>query len=453
MSGLRTAVQRAAVFVDHWQWLVLLLAAPLLLFPTPARSPSLLVVPGLWIIAGLAGKGCLPRTPLNVSLLVLSVMVLISLYATYDIAVSLPSIANIVLGFGTYFVVVRRARQPRGWWRSGVAFIGIGLAIAGLSLFSTQWLSKIQLLAPLIAHLPKIVLPGRETGLQPNIVAGTLIWFIPLLATATIWSLSNVRNAIRVRDHRAILLTAVAGLGALFILGVFVLTQSRTGYLALAVATALIGLMALARRWRRFALLGTLTVVTAFGVILACYGFSANQSDDTALSLDTLEGRVEVWSRALDGIQDFPLTGTGLNTFGPIVRTLYPLFLIGPDAEINHAHNEYLQVAFELGVPGLIGFLALYISAFGMLRRIWQRVTPAAKMGPIAIRALVLGLTGGLLGHMMFGLTDAVILSSKPSFLFWMLLGLIAGLFLQTRPYGDMVGIVDRDAMHTKETG
>jgi hypothetical protein len=34
-----------------------------------------------------------------------------------------------------------------------------------------------------------------------------------------------------------------------------------------------------------------------------------------------------------------------------------------------------------------------------------------------------------------------------------MLLGLIAGLFLQTRPYGDMVGIVDRDAMHTKETG
>ncbi len=453
MRKVLTAVRRAAVFVDHWQWLVLLLAAPWLLFPTPERSPIMLVVPALWIIAGLAGQGCLPRTPLNINMLVLAVMVLVSLYATYDIAVSLPSIANIMLGFGTYFVVVRLARQPRGWRRSGVAFIGIGLAIASLSLVSTQWLSKIQLLAPLTAHLPQIVLPGRETGLQPNIVAGTLIWFIPLLATATIWSLSNVRNAIRVRDHRAILLATVAGLGALFILGVFVLTQSRTGYLAFAVATALIGLMALARRWRRFALLGTLTVVTAFGVILACYGFSANQSDNTARALDTLEGRVEVWSRALYGIQDFPLTGAGLNTFGPVVRTLYPLFLIGPDVDINHAHNEYLQVAFELGVPGLIGFLALYINAFLMLRRIWQRVTPAAKMGPIAIRAVVLGLTGGLLGHMIFGLTDAVILSAKPSFLFWMLLGLIAGLFLQTRPNSNLSGCIDRDTMHTEETG
>ena len=45
---------------------------------------------------------------------------------------------------------------------------------------------------------------------------------------------------------------------------------------------------------------------------------------------------------------------------------------------------------------------------------------------------MVLGLGGGLLAHAIYGLTDAVALGAKPGILFWMLLGLVAGLYLQT---------------------
>ena len=144
--------------------------------------------------------------------------------------------------------------------------------------------------------------------------------------------------------------------------------------------------------------------------------------------MNTLEGRVEIWSRAIYGLQDFPFTGMGMNTFREVVHVLYPLFLIAPDVDIGHAHNEFLQAGLDLGIPGLIAFIALYIGAFWMLADIWKRTRNSQPLTPNLQRSTVLGLGGGLSAHLLYGLTDAVALGAKPGVLFWMLLGLIAGL-------------------------
>ena len=49
------------------------------------------------------------------------------------------------------------------------------------------------------------------------------------------------------------------------------------------------------------------------------------------------------------------------------------------------------------------------------------------------MRTMTLGLAGCFLGHMMFGLVDAITLGAKPGFLFWMLEGLIVSQFLLVR--------------------
>ena len=90
-----------------------------------------------------------------------------------------------------------------------------------------------------------------------------------------------------------------------------------------------------------------------------------------------------------------------------------------------HAHNELLQAALDLGLPGLVGFLALYVAAVAMLVRTMQAGG--------AVRLLALGLLGGLLAHFIFGMTDAVALGAKPGFLFWWLLGMVYGLYEQSR--------------------
>jgi putative inorganic carbon (hco3(-)) transporter len=451
MSGLRTAVQRAAVFIDRGQGVILLLVSPFLLFPTPARTLALLIVPGLWIVAGLSRGEFLTRTPLNGSLLLLAIMILVSLYATYDIAVSLPKITGLVLGLGVFFAVARLG-QDRSMWRLGaVAFLALGIGMAGVGLLGTQWLGKVAFLSPLLARLPSVLrgLPGAESGFQPNEVAGSLVWVLPLLFVLTGYLFKH-----RLVGRRAWLALLISLGATLFVLGVFVLTQSRTGYIGLAAGVLLLIIIGAPLRWRRFILIGLVVlIVVGGGLLLSGSGRGvpnqlANSTlGSTAMSLDTLEGRLEVWSRAIEGIQDFPLTGMGLNTFRHIVFVLYPLTTIGPDFDLGHAHNEFLQAALDLGLPGLIAFSALYFGAFWMLREIWH--TASTSM----VRYLVLGLGGSLFAHLIYGLTDAVALGAKPGILFWMLLGLIAGLFLQTRPNSNLIGVIDRETMHAKETG
>ena len=63
-------------------------------------------------------------------------------------------------------------------------------------------------------------------------------------------------------------------------------------------------------------------------------------------------------------------TGMGMDTFRSVVNVLYPLQIISagsPIKDIGHAHNEFLQAALDLGIPGLIAFISIYIVAFTML--------------------------------------------------------------------------------------
>jgi putative inorganic carbon (HCO3(-)) transporter len=158
-------------------------------------------------------------------------------------------------------------------------------------------------------------------------------------------------------------------------------------------------------------------------------------ASNSGFSLNSLEARLEIWSRALYGLQDFSFTGMGMNTFRTVVHVLYPLFTISPEKDIGHAHNEFLQAGLDLGLPGLIAFLGVYMGAFWMLIGIWgQRGRSNQGYFPLNIhKVAVLGLGGGLLAHLIFGLIDAVPLGARSGFLFWASLGLISGLYLQER--------------------
>ena len=72
----------------------------------------------------------------------------------------------------------------------------------------------------------------------------------------------------------------------------------------------------------------------------------------------TVSGRVDVWRDTGRIVQDFPLTGTGLNTFEIAIREYQTYDL---DFKWNEAHGDYLQLAAEggllLGVPIVITIL------------------------------------------------------------------------------------------------
>ena len=65
----------------------------------------------------------------------------------------------------------------------------------------------------------------------------------------------------------------------------------------------------------------------------------------------TGSGRLDIWKIGVQGVREFGLFGAGLNNFADVYRHYSPLGprLIGPGA-----HNTYLMVWVELGLPGLL---------------------------------------------------------------------------------------------------
>ena len=495
-------MRKLLAILDRLHWLWLGLAAPFLLFPTPVRSLAMLVVPGFWLLHGIVTRReLLPVTPLNLPILLLAFMVLVSTWATYDLTVSLPKISGMVLGLGVYFAVVRESSMSTGWRWSLLAFLGLGVGVATLSFLGTQWTeSKFLLFNPLTSRFPQLVagLQGAEEGFHPNEVAGALLWVLPSMFTLSLSLLAFPQRCVslrtqrseagqsppsRISDSRSLslllgwLIRLVLWLSTLFVFIVFILTQSRGSYLALLV-TGFVILFALLPTRGRVVLLG---VSLLGGVILGLVFLRARSMGlgqgipDYALiawrsflANNTFGLRIEIWSRALFALQDFSFTGMGMNTFRYVVHKIYPLFSVSKD--IGHAHNEFLQVGLDLGIPGLIAFVALYIGAFWMLVDIWKATRTLAKHPSRSIlagvrrgtalssvegsqlltpnfltpnsqpairnlqHAAVLGLGGGIFAHLLYGLTDAIALGAKPGLLFWMLLGLIAGLYAQVSP-------------------
>ena len=423
---------RFLMWVDRWSWLWLLLASPFYFLLSPQLSPILLCVPLLLLVQKAAPGAPSRRTPLDWPLLGLALMVLLSLYATFDIALSAPRIAGLILGLGTYYMVARFGQSTTGWWLSLAVFAALGLGVAGAALFGMAWTPKIAVLSALTSRLPNLLLgvPGIGAGVNPNEVAGILAWVIPVLAAVGVDGVVHAAAWREALGEKRAALANVFVIGVtLFALAVLVLAQSRGGYLALGLVALGWAWLAVPPRWRGAALAGAVVVGAAGLLALWQTGVASelftshSEPGQGSLSVDSLPGRLEIWSRAIYAIQDFPFTGIGVNTFQPTVNELYPLFLFGAAPGVPHAHNEFLQAALDLGLPGLVAFVALYVGAFWMVAAIGR-----AKA---RWKTLCLGLGGGLLAHLVWGLTDCICLGSASGPYFWLLLGLVAGLYLQ----------------------
>lgn len=410
-------MRRYALIWALLEGLSLVAVAPFLLFPGGWRTLALLGVPGWWLVRWWRRGHVVAPTPLDLPILLMLVQVLVSLWATADPVWSLPKVCGVVLGVAVYYAVaevVALGGEAGLAWAVG-AFLAAGVGLAGVGLLGTRWPGRLPLLEEVLAGVPQAVqgLPGAEEGFNIHEVGGSLLWVVPLALSLWVWSWGG--RGLRPWAHLGALVALTAVLGST--LGVLVLTQSRGSWAGFAAG---LWAMLLAQGW--LGLGAGLLLLALGGGVVASLGLQGVQEwavrlAGPALVPMGLGGRVEIWSRALYGIADFPLTGMGMNMFRRVVPVLYPLLHGPPDRDIAHAHNEFLQAALDLGIPGLVAFVALYLGAGWRLLR-------ALRHEQGFRRALAVGVLGGLVAHGAFGCVDAVALGAKPGFLFWWLLAL-----------------------------
>lgn len=406
---------------------VLVLAAPFLLFPTvkpPGTAAALVAILVTWLARGLLTRSPWPQTPLNGALLAWSVMVGVGILVTAIPELTLAKATGLFLGMAVWRYCVYFLRMPARLRWAALGFILLGLALTALGVLTTNWPSKIPFLQTLLAYLPKRLLALPEAsaaGVHANQLGGTVVFYFP-------FTLSLLLDRPPQR-HRWVWRLGIGG-ALLGLTALLVLTQSRSAWLgmwgsalALLLLWAVMPLPKSKRPWLLGAALGLLLLAGAGAWFIGPERLQTllqEPSGMTALgNVSSLNFRYEVWRWALAAIQDFPFTGCGLGTFREVVRLLYPVNVV-PTYDIAHAHNIFLQVALDVGLPGLIAYLAL------LALTIWLGIQ-TARHNP-QVRALALGLVSGLMALHIYGLMDALAPGSKSGVLFWYALGMLTAL-------------------------
>jgi O-antigen ligase len=212
----------------------------------------------------------------------------------------------------------------------------------------------------------------------------------------------------------------------------FVWSGSRGGFIALSAVALFIVLRysAIPLRWRLSAtvLVAVVVLATASDHYWQQMGTITSQEDYNHTS-ET--GRLQIWSRGIGYMMANPLLGVGPNNFPAAEGTLSPLAerqQYGIGVRWNAAHNSFVQIGAELGLPGLTLFVAVIASAFAALRRSGPAEASLALTGerrPPLTPALTASLIGFVVG--------AVFLSLAYSEMLYTLVALAVGLHKVTR--------------------
>jgi O-antigen ligase len=284
-----------------------------------------------------------------------------------------------------------------------------GLIVAAVALAEAtglpairQGLNAIQDGSVPIGDVPR----AAATLSHPNEAAVLLELTLPLLL-AWAWTTSS-------RWQPALFFASAATLLAL------VLTFSRAGLLAAAVALAILAIFAATRSGhhtrRRLTALGAVLLVVPLALAWTAV-FDPGLDRRLLAGLDESSSvqppRTEFWSVALDMARDHPLLGVGPDNF----RWLFASYSGTSEDNLGiHAHDQYLEALADTGVLGLIGLVWLLAA---LMRNALQRARTVGSDWPW--RAALLASLSAWLVH---ALLDDFERFWPTSIVFWLLVGL-----------------------------
>lgn len=282
----------------------------------------------------------------------------------------------------------RRARQAtRALCLSGGAYALYGLVMWSSGIEMVLWYPKIDYLGVVTSTFINRNSFATYAGLVSLVAFGLI--FTELYELRHIGASSRLQRIARIgemliRRQWPVLLSLA------FLLPALLFTLSRGGMAAFLVGASVLLLLLtqaslLPRRWRWRSL-------ALFLVSAVCAVFLFGQTFVERLSNEGVTDayRKEAWSITLDGIKTSPLLGHGFGAF-PEGFALYRDDRLPSRRFWDKAHDTYLELAFDLGLPAtavlLAGFAALAAQIWKGLsrRRRERRVLPAVGLAAMAL--------------------------------------------------------------------
>ncbi len=407
-------------------------------------SIFIVILTAAWAVSvTLAGRWSeVRRMPLLVPLAIFGTYALTFLATSSSVPVSGASWVNYVLYCLFFFALCDLgARKPDFLWRLAIplflafafncvtglmqhkGFSFLGTEAAGYTGLYQWWPFKTGAAANYFAGLqaPSRLHSAAGTLGNQNVLGGYLAATIPfflILPAIVVASWRNLVDAL-LRRYKQMqegtanalvgFLAAILGINGLVSLAALLATDTRGAWLAAAASLAL-GIavvpaffreqLAKVSRgtWLRLAM-GAVIGLVAMGGLAYSAGVTPTMLQNKIMGTWTIKQRLAAWQVAVEMAKDKPVAGQGLGTYKIYYfRYLAKAFEGKPIPEYMHhryvqAHNDFVQLAAEMGWVGLVGGVAL-LGGFWILipRYIWRRRPPPAE--GLLLMAALLGTFG-----------------------------------------------------------
>ena len=288
---------------------------------------------------------------------------------------------------------------------TAVLSAGVALQVAGagnrslLSVFQNDRIA---------AHVTKV-----------NTAASSFVLFIPVLLGVTVWSMRFRRRSAPVRVLRGF--AAAVGLGLLF--GALLLTGTRAAMIAGIAIVAGAALYAFAagirvRQRTKRSVVAILAASIAVSALLGHEFYSRTAALEAAsLTQFSLPVRVLMWRSALKTLAAQPVFGVGIGQFQYRVAEFDPEAALPTNVGASrfHAHNQFLEMAAEVGVIGGLLFVGVFAV---ILWRAWKAFR--ASHDP-----LLGGAVAGVVAFLITCLVGQPLFYNVVAYPFWMVLGVV----------------------------
>jgi len=322
------------------------------------------------------------------------------------------------------YFLAQRLGQERGSRRRlmfWLLILGAFEALYGLVQYLSGW-------QQIFAYVKKYNLEeATGTYINRNHYAGFLEMIIPFSLAVLLHEHSKFsRTNQSARSWKGLLAGGNLSRVGLWLFAVIVMiaallsSRSRMGIIAavssIAIMSVFSGFQRRAGAWLGAMIMIAVTVLVLWigaGSALGRFGSISNEyvsSNDSRLSL---------WKDTARLIGDHPFLGSGLGTF-PVAFTAVQGTFLGKF--VNHAHNDYLEFASDLGIPAALLFFG---SVLLLLARLAKR-TPCSEAG--FERAVALGCLGSIAAILVHSLTDFNLYIPANALLFSLILGLAAAI-------------------------
>ncbi len=235
---------------------------------------------------------------------------------------------------------------------------------------------------------------------NPNVLGQFLILTIPVILSCILY---QIKCSLPKKTTAMYLIFIISGLTCL------IFTWSRSAWVGVILSMVLM-LCIYDKRWIAVCVAALFVMPLILPESILARLTSIGNTDDTSTTY-----RIAVWTSSINMIRDFPLCGIGLGS-DAFLKIYGRYALSGADFAL-HAHNFYLQWIVDVGVWGLVIFVFIVLTAYGLIASIKNKNT--------LMRFVSIGLGCALLGYLFQGMAETQWYNYKMVLIFWFCLAII----------------------------